>query len=64
LSKEEFNKLELKDKFEFIIPQNTVYWINLLDKSEIAGLLKFCNIYCDESFTITELRNLASDKIP
>lgn len=63
LSKEEFYKLQQKEKFEFIITQRTVAWINLLDKSELVNFLKFCNIYCEDSNTIVELRNLASSAI-
>uniref|UniRef100_A0A2S2NW23 Retrotransposon gag domain-containing protein n=1 Tax=Schizaphis graminum TaxID=13262 RepID=A0A2S2NW23_SCHGA len=60
LSKEEFNKLSpVEKKFEFIISQKTVAWIHLLDKSEVVGFLKFCNINCEESATLVELRNLA-----
>lgn len=63
LSKEEFNKLQQKEKFEFIITQRTVAWVNLLDKSEVVGFLKFCNIHCEDSNTIAELRHLASSAI-
>jgi len=31
----------------------------LLDKSEVVGFLKFCNIYCEESSTLVQLRDLA-----
>lgn len=64
LSKEEFNKLSpVGKKFEFIISQKTVAWIHLLDKSEVVGFLKFCNINCEESSTLLELRNLAKSAV-
>lgn len=63
LSKEGFNKLQQKEKFEFIITQKTVAWVNLLDKSELVSFLKFCKIYCEDSNTIGELRSLASSAI-
>lgn len=59
LGKEEFNQLPVEKKFEFIISQKTIAWINLLDKNEIVGFLKFCNIHSEVSSTIIELRNLA-----
>lgn len=64
MSKEEFNQLTaVENKFEFIISQKTVSWINLLDKTAIAGFLKFYSVHCDEASTITELRSLASSAI-
>jgi len=59
LQKDEFNLLPAQKKFEFIISQRTVAWINLLSKTEIVGFLEFCNIHSDISSTIVDLRNLA-----
>jgi len=48
VSKDEFTALTpVEKKFEFIISQKTVSWILLLDKSEVVGFLKFCNIHCE-----------------
>lgn len=64
LSKDEFNALTpVEKKFEFIISQKTVSWILLLDKSEVVGFLKFCNIHCEESSTLLHLRDLAKSAI-
>jgi len=63
LEKEDFNLLPEQKKFEFIISQRTVAWINLLSKPEIVGFLKFCNIHSDISLTIGELRNLAKSAL-
>jgi len=64
LSKEEFNALTpVEKKFEFIISQKTVSWILLLDKSEVVGFLKFCNIHCEEPSTLVQLRDLAKSAL-
>lgn len=63
LQKDEFNQLPAQKKFEFIISQRTVAWINLLSKAEIVGFLEFCNIHSDISSTIVDLRNLAKAAI-
>lgn len=63
LEKEDFNQLPAQKKFEFIISQRTVAWINLLNKPEIVGFLDFCNIHSDISLTINELRNLAKSAL-
>ncbi|KAE9522532.1 hypothetical protein AGLY_017068 [Aphis glycines] len=63
LQKDEFNQLPAQKKFEFIISQRTVAWINLLSKTEIVGFLEFCNIHSDISSTIVDLRNLAKAAI-
>ena len=64
LSKDEFNALTpVEKKFEFIISQKTVSWILLLNKTEILGFLKFCNIHCEESSTLVQLRDLAKSAI-
>ena len=64
LSKDEFNALTpIERKFEFIISQKTVSWILLLDKSEVVGFLKCCNIHCEESSTLVQLRELAKSAI-
>jgi len=60
LQKDEFNLLK---KFEFIIFQRIVTWINLLSKTEIVGFLEFCNIHSDISSTIVYLKNLAKAAI-
>lgn len=63
LEKEEFNKLSAEQKFEFIISQKTLGWVNLLNKSELVGFLSFCNIHCEISASIVELRNLANSAV-
>lgn len=65
LSKDEFIALTpIERKFEFIISQKTVSWILLLDKSEVVGFLKFCNIHCEESSArLVQLRELAKSAI-
>lgn len=63
LNKDEFNQLATEKKFEFIISQRTLVWINLLNKTEIVGFLNFCNIHSDISLTIGELRNLAKSAV-
>ncbi|XP_029348561.1 uncharacterized protein LOC115035063 [Acyrthosiphon pisum] len=64
LSKDEFNALTpVEKKFEFIISQKTVSWILLLDKSEVVGFLKCCNIHCEESSTLVQLRDLAKSAL-
>jgi hypothetical protein len=63
LEKEEFNQLPVEKKFKFIISHKTVAWINLLNKTESVGFLKFCNIQSEIKSTIVELRNLAKTAI-
>jgi len=62
--KEDFNLLPAQKKFEFIISQRTVAWINLLKKKpEIMGFLDFCNIHNDIPLTISDLRNLTKSAL-
>lgn len=64
VSKDEFNALTpVEKKFEFIISQKTVSWILLLDKSEVVSFLRFCNIHCEESSTLVQLRDLAKSAL-
>ena len=59
VTKEQFLKFSPITKYKFIGTQKTLFWINLLDKSELIEFLNFHNVHCANEATFLELRNLA-----
>jgi len=63
ISLEDFSKLSLTKRFEFIISQKKLIWLNYLNKQELFDFLNHCNVDFNNTASFTELKKLATTYI-
>lgn len=59
----EFSKLSLTKKFDFIISQKKLIWLNYLNKQELFDFLNHCNVDFNKTASFTELKKFATTYI-
>lgn len=55
----EFSKLPLNKKFEFIISQKLLIWLNYLNKQELFDFLNYCKVNVNNTASFIEHKKLA-----
>lgn len=63
ISVEDFLKLSLIKKFEFIISQKKLIWLNYLNKQELFDFLNYYNVDFNNTTAYTELKKFATTYI-